>query len=210
MPCSWDEVEKQHITYMEELLWKKVWTCNASEVDWVELEHYPKSREITALEENIQALEQKLTTPLLSLSEKQQYQKNLKDFVDQLRCENLKHRFKLEPQKFSTTVNVKIHPMAPQTELKCNMYQLRINLNDATTGHKLQGMSKDVVIISSWPKGGLFKNWEYVVLSRVRTVTGLYLFEPIVRRFQASNISKFLFLNETLLKENFWSVEKAI
>ena len=69
--------------------------------------------------------------------------------------------------------------MAPQTELKCNMYQLPINLNDATTGHKLQGMSKDVVIISSWPKGGLFKNWEYVVLSRVRTVTGLYLFEPI-------------------------------
>ena len=103
----------------------------------------------------------------------------MKDFVDQLRCENLKHRFKLEPQKFSTTVNVKIHPMAPQTELKCNMYQLPINLNDATTGHKLQGMSKDVVIISSWPKGGLFKNWEYVVLSRVRTVTGLYLFEPI-------------------------------
>jgi hypothetical protein len=53
---------------------------------------------------------------------------------------------------------------------------------NATTGHKLQGMSKDVMIVTSWPKGGLsalFKNWEYVVLSRVRTLEGLYLFEPI-------------------------------
>ena len=30
-----------------------------------------------------------------------------------------------------------------------------------------------------WPNGGLFKNWEYVVLSRVRTRDGLYLFQPI-------------------------------
>ena len=40
-------------------------------------------------------------------------------------------------------------------------------------------MSKDVVIISSWPTGGLFKNWKYVVLSRMRTRDGLYLFEGI-------------------------------
>ena len=40
-------------------------------------------------------------------------------------------------------------------------------------------LSKDVVIITSWPTGGLFKNWEYVVLSRVRTRNGLYLFEEI-------------------------------
>ncbi len=56
------------------------------------------------------------------------------------------------------------------------------NSNDATTGHKLQGMSKDIIIVSSWPTGGLslmFKNWEYVVLSRVRTLSGLYLVEPI-------------------------------
>ncbi len=56
------------------------------------------------------------------------------------------------------------------------------NSNDRTTGHKLQGMSKDVIIVSSWPTGGLsknFKNWEYVVLSRVRTLSGLYLVDPI-------------------------------
>jgi len=64
-------------------------------------------------------------------------------------------------------------------EFKCRMHQLPVNLNDATTGHKLQGMSKDAIIISSWPTGGLFRNWEYTVLSRVRTLEGLYLFQEI-------------------------------
>jgi hypothetical protein len=62
------------------------------------------------------------------------------------------------------------------------MKQIPANSNDATMGHKLQGTSKDVIVITSWPNGGLaamFKNWEYVVLSRVRTLSGLYLVEPI-------------------------------
>jgi hypothetical protein len=62
------------------------------------------------------------------------------------------------------------------------MVQIPANSNDATTGHKLQGMSKDAIIVSSWPTGRLaamFKNWEYVVLSRVRTLSGLYLVKPI-------------------------------
>ncbi len=55
-------------------------------------------------------------------------------------------------------------------------------INDARTGHKLQGTSKDIIVVSLWPTGGLatmFKNWEYVVLSRVCTLSELYLVEPI-------------------------------
>ncbi len=62
------------------------------------------------------------------------------------------------------------------------MKQICANTNNASTGHKLQGMSKDEIIITSWPTGGLvsiFKNWEYVVLSHVRTLQGLYLVESI-------------------------------
>ncbi len=62
------------------------------------------------------------------------------------------------------------------------MNQIPANSNDGTTGHKLQAMSKDVIIVSSWPTGGLsknFKNWEYVVLSHVRTLSGLYHVDPI-------------------------------
>ena len=62
------------------------------------------------------------------------------------------------------------------------MKQIPATSNDATAGHKLQGMSKDAIVVTSWPTGGLaamFKNWEYVVLSCVRTLSGLYLVEPI-------------------------------
>ena len=43
-------------------------------------------------------------------------------------------------------------------------------------------MSKDIIIVLSWPSGGLskvFKNWEYVVISRVCTLLELYLVKPI-------------------------------
>ena len=53
------------------------------------------------------------------------------------------------------------------------MTQLPVNCNIATTGHKLQGMSKDALIVNSWGYG--FENWVYGVLSRVRTRSGLFL-----------------------------------
>jgi hypothetical protein len=64
----------------------------------------------------------------------------------------------------------------------CKMNQIPANSNDATTGHTLQGMSKDIIIVLSWPSGGLskvFKNWEYVALSRVWKLSGLHRIEPI-------------------------------
>ena len=51
--------------------------------------------------------------------------------------------------------------------------QLPVNCNIATTGHKLQGMSKDSLVVNSW--GYKFESWVYVVLSRVRTRTRLML-----------------------------------
>ena len=155
-PCRWKNYYN-----------KKVNTALASDVEWIELEHYPKSKEIIALEEEIDNLRQE-----------KQYRRLYK-LQEELHKQRLKHCFRLGPQNFYVTVLASPHCMAPEQEFRCNMTQLPINSNDATTGHKLQGMSKDVVIITSWPKGGLFKNWEYVVLSRVRTRDGLYLFEPI-------------------------------
>ncbi len=45
-----------------------------------------------------------------------------------------------------------------------------------------RGCQKDAIIVSSWPTGGLaamLKNWEYVVLSCVRILSGLYLVKPL-------------------------------
>ena len=49
-------------------------------------------------------------------------------------------------------------------------------MNDATTGHKLEGMSKDKLIVVAWT---FVPNWIYVVLSCVRTFNGLFLLKPM-------------------------------
>jgi hypothetical protein len=69
------------------------------------------------------------------------------------------------------------------------MKQIPANINDATTGHKLQGMSKDIIIVASWPTKSMFRNWEYVVLSRVQTLSSLYLVKPIdiIKSFKPSD-----------------------
>ena len=67
--------------------------------------------------------------------------------------------------------------MSEQTVLKgVSMTQLPINTNDATTRHKFQGMSKYKLIVESW---SFISNWIYVVLSRVRTLEGLFLLKPL-------------------------------
>jgi len=50
--------------------------------------------------------------------------------------------------------------------------QFPLLLNNATTGHKLQGATIDRIFVHCWKYK---KNWPYVVLSRVKTLSGLYL-----------------------------------
>jgi hypothetical protein len=92
-------------------------------------------------------------------------------------------KFNIEPEQVTPEVIVKHYETSSKkVKFCCKMNQIPANSNDTTTGHKLQGMSKDIIIVSSWPIGGLskvFKNWEYVVLSHVRTLSGLCLIEPI-------------------------------
>ena len=84
--------------------------------------------------------------------------------------------FQLKPEQFLTTIDFPLgfNKHGVQIKLgKVKVNQLPVNCNIATTGHKLQGMSKDTLIVNSWGYG--FDNWVYVVLSRVRTRSGLVL-----------------------------------
>ncbi len=56
------------------------------------------------------------------------------------------------------------------------MAQFSANMSLATTGHKLQGMTMDLLILAEI---SLVPNWLYVVLSRVTTLKGLYLMQPL-------------------------------
>ena len=84
--------------------------------------------------------------------------------------------FQLKPEKFTATMDFPLtsHKTGIRIKLgKVKVTQLPVNCNIATTGHKLQGMSKDSLIINSWGYG--FENWVYVVLLRVRTRAGLII-----------------------------------
>ena len=56
--------------------------------------------------------------------------------------------------------------------------QLPLIINDATTGHKLQGSGVDNLFVHSW---SYVTNWAYVMLSRVKTKGGLYMRQPLSR-----------------------------
>ncbi len=75
------------------------------------------------------------------------------------------------------------------------------NSNMATTGHKLQGMCKDVLIANEWNYRCVI--WVYVVLSRVRTQAGLYLMKPLDLDLERSfNVPQNLIHFEQRLKAN--------
>jgi hypothetical protein len=88
--------------------------------------------------------------------------------------------FRISPR--TITCRVKI-PVPSQFASACkhlptsiSMVQLPILVNNATTGHKLQGQNKSILVVSVWSKRN---NWNYVALSRVSTRSGLYLVKPL-------------------------------
>ena len=90
-------------------------------------------------------------------------------------------RFRLAPQQFTATITFNIvKGLSTENNFKvgnAKVTQIPVNSNVATTGHKLQGMSKDTLIVSEWDYR--CANWVYVVLSRVRTRKGLFLTKPL-------------------------------
>jgi hypothetical protein len=59
--------------------------------------------------------------------------------------------------------------------MQCN--QLPIIINNATTGHKLQGSTVNNLFVHGWDYET--KNWPYVILSRIKKLSGLYLKTPL-------------------------------
>lgn len=86
--------------------------------------------------------------------------------------------FTIVPHSTSCISHIKVKEFGRTETLKwyTKVYQFRVTINDATTGHKLQGKSVDNIIVGQY---ATCRNWLYVVLSRVRTLKGLYLLEPL-------------------------------
>jgi hypothetical protein len=90
-------------------------------------------------------------------------------------------RFRLAPQKFTATITFNVSEgLTAKSNFKvgnATVTQIPVNSNIATTGHKLQGMTKDGLVVNEWDYR--CANWVYVVLSRVRTRKGLFLTKPL-------------------------------
>ena len=86
--------------------------------------------------------------------------------------------FRLEPDEFSAVINFPLTSDGNGIKVKfgnVKVSQIPVNCNIATTGHKLQGMSLDNLVVNSWTWDYKFENWVYVVLLRVRKRAGFGL-----------------------------------
>ncbi len=144
----------------------------------MECEHINKTGTIVQLEAQIDQLKCTLESlPMRNTTGIQQVQSDLQNLKNKLSTELKDCRFKLEPELFKKKSVKEFVGSKEKIQFNCRIKQIPANTKVASTAHKLQGMLKDVMIVTSWPT--VFKNWEYVALSRARTLSGLYLVKPI-------------------------------
>jgi hypothetical protein len=119
--------------------------------------------------------------------------------------------FYVEPKQHNMTVNMlKPHIMQvkgnEREKLKMKATQVQVVVNNATTGHKLQGSGVDNLFVHDW---SYVTNWVYVMLSRVRTRGGLYCRKPIsndIRKYAVPESLKKMIRNfSTLRSPNYWT-----
>jgi len=91
-----------------------------------------------------------------------------------------KGRFRIRPCNRTCQVDfpVRVLDVVQSIKVSIKLEVFPVLLNHATTGHKLQGKSMDELVVVEWSKQNSAK-WAYVVISRVRTLDGLYFLEPI-------------------------------
>jgi hypothetical protein len=97
-------------------------------------------------------------------------------------CFNIRpktHTFKTKIQLQTTTMTEA--KLFENIEMKAT--QLPLLLNNATTGHKLQGSGVEQLFVHTW---SYVTNWPYVMLSRVKTMQGLY-----ARKLLSEDLSKY-------------------
>jgi hypothetical protein len=95
---------------MEEFLREKVWTVNATDVEWVECEHINKNGSILQLETNIIDLTYQLELATEDDEpQKQEIQTNFENQTNRLMKVMSEQKFKLGPEHFSQIISLKLY-----------------------------------------------------------------------------------------------------
>jgi hypothetical protein len=103
-------------------------------------------------------------------------------FASQVKSLTVRHKnediepeeFEVMAQSFTFTASMVLNDEKMYIKMKGT--QFPIISNNCTTGHKLQGCTVEAILVNSWFYGA---NWAYVVLSRVKTMNGLFLRERL-------------------------------
>jgi hypothetical protein len=147
---------------------RKVTSVNAKDIQYMECEVIDNSSHTKQLACHIKELSMKPRPD----------KTKIRKLRRQMDTERKNKVFHLESITTTTTVKCSINKETPPLTFRTKMTQFPINLADTVTGHKLQGRTLDKIIITGW--GHSFsKNWEYTVLSRVKTRAGLFLLEEL-------------------------------
>ena len=98
--------------------------------------------------------------------------------------------FVLQPKQHNFKANI-LKPRGMQVKgherekIKMRATQVPLIVNNATTGHKLQGAGVDTLFVHNW---SYVTNWPYVILSRVKTRVGLFLRRPLSNDLQKYSV----------------------
>jgi hypothetical protein len=124
------------------------------------------------------------------------------DEVDQLELEwqdytRFRGKFRVSAKQGVYNVKFPVFEEGREMRVKTTIQltQFPVVVNYATTGHKLQGKSLDKLLIAEWSNA---KNWAYVVLSRVRTLEGLFLKDNIPLEIDFSPSPEYLDMMQRL------------
>ena len=106
--------------------------------------------------------------------------------------------FKLRPRERRFLVEYPIEGgFGGKTRLPVNVQLNHFPIlgNFATTGHKLQGKTMKNLVIAEWRDT---ENWAYVVLSRVKTLAGIFLLEALPETISFAPAPEYLSMMERL------------
>jgi hypothetical protein len=102
--------------------------------------------------------------------------------------------FSLQPRKYTFEASI-LKPRRLQFKnndretVKMKGTQLPVVINNASTGHKLQGTGVDNLFVHDWHYQ---TNWPYVMLSRVKTKSGLFCRKALKKDLHKYEVPKSL------------------